>query len=134
MPAQNGRDLTIDYETTTLVGVVTRGMSISNEYVDVTTDDDNGWRTLLANPGVRSMECTVSGMSDDEALMAAMMAANVAAGTVDISLPSSLGTPGGYSGDFLISAYEQTGETAGAVEFSATFMSTGHVVYTASTA
>jgi len=136
MAGFNGRALTIDYSTTTLVGVRTRGFTISNEYVDVTTDDDSGWRTLLADPGLRSIEVTVSGISSDEVLINDMMAASVAVDTVEVKLPtgtaSGITTPGNLTGDFLISSFEQTGEHDGAVEFSATFMSTGEITYTAS--
>lgn len=134
MAGFNGRELTIDYDSTTLVGVRTRGLSISNEYVDVTTDDDTGWRTLLSDPGMRSAEVTVSGITSDEVLLAEIMAASVAATAVSAALPTSLAVPGSVSASFLISEFEISGEHDGAVEFSATFMSTGTVTYTASTA
>lgn len=132
MAGFNGRALTIDYDSTTLVGVRTRGFSISNDYVDVTTDDDSGWRTLLADPGLRSVEVTVGGITSDEVLLADIMAASVAATAVSVTLPTSLATPGTVAGNFLISSFEETGEHDGAVEFSATFMSAAAVTYTAS--
>lgn len=132
MAGFNGRDLTIDWDSTTLVGVRTRGYTVTNDYVDVTTDDDTGWRTLLADPGLRSLEVTVGGITSDEVLLADIMAASVAMTTLQVDLPSSLTTPGNLSGSFLISEFENTGEHDGAVEFSATFMSTGTVTYTAS--
>lgn len=132
MAGFNGRELTIDWDSTTLAGVRTRGYTVTNDYVDVTTDDDGGWRTLLADPGLRSVEVTVGGISSDEKLIAAIMQANMAAETLDVNLPTSLSLPGSLSGSFLVSSFEQTGEHDGAVEFSATFMSTGAVTYTAS--
>lgn len=132
MAGFNGRDLTIDWDSTTLVGVRTRGYTVTNDYVDVTTDDDTGWRTLLADPGLRSLEVTVGGITSDEVLLADIMAASVAMTTLQVDLPSSLTTPGNLSGSFLISEFENTGEHDGAVEFSATFMSSGTVTYTAS--
>jgi TP901-1 family phage major tail protein len=132
MAGFNGRQLTIDWDSVTLVGVRTKGYTITNDYVDVTTDDDSGWRTLLADPGLRSIEVTVGGISSDEALIADIMAASVAAETLDVDLPSALSSPGSLSGSFLVSSFEQSGEHDGAVEFSATFMSTGAVTYTAS--
>ncbi len=134
MAGFNGRELTFDWDSTTLVGVVTRGLTITNDFVDVTTDDDAGRRTLLADPGVRSVEVTVGGVSSDEVLLAAIMAASVTAATLKVDLPSSLATPGNLSGSYVVSSYETSGETDGAVEFSATFMSTGAVTYTASAA
>ena len=130
MAGANGRALTIDYATTTLVGVRTKGYTVTNDYVDVTTDDDDGWRVLLADPGLRSVEVTVGGISSDQVLLAAIMAANVASATVTVQLPTTTGT---LAGSFLISSFESTAEHDGAVEFSATFMSSGAVTYTAGT-
>lgn len=130
MAGANGRALTIDWDTVTLVGVRTRGYSITNDYVDVTTDDDDGWRTLLADPGLRSMEVTVGGISSDQVLIAEIMKASITGEPLAVQLPTTTGTLGGT---FLLSSFEQNGEHDGAVEFSATFMSNGEVTYTAGT-
>lgn len=133
MAGFNGRSLTIDWDSTTLVGVRTRGVSMNNEMVDVTTDDDAGWRKLLATPGVKSLEVSVSGISSDEVLMAEFFNASTTGETLRIDLPSSLATPGNMSGTFHLASFEVNGEHDGAVEFSATFQSSGAVTYTAST-
>lgn len=132
MAGFNGRELTIDWDATTLVGVRTRGVTNSNEMVDVTTDDDAGWRTLLATPGVKSVEVTVGGISSDEVLLAEFYNASTTGETLKIDLPSSLTTPGNISGTFHLASFEITGEHDGAVEFSSTFQSSGAVTYTAS--
>lgn len=136
MAGFNGRALTFDWDSTTLVGIRTRGYTISNEYVDVTTDDDDGWRTLLSDPGVRSVEATVGGISSDEVMIAEIMTASITGETLTMNLPTGtatgITTPGTLAGTFLVSSFEQTGEHDGAVEFSATFMSNGAVTYTAS--
>lgn len=130
MAGANGRSLTIDWDSTTLVGVRTRGYTFSNEFVDVTTDDDTGWRTLLADPGVRSMEVTVGGISSDQVLIAEMVNASMTGEALSVGLPTTTGT---LAGTFMLSSFEQNGEHDGAVEFSATFMSSGEVTYTAGT-
>ena len=135
MAGFNGRALTIDEDSTTLVGVRTRGFSITNDYVDVTTDDDAGWRKLLSDPGLRSVEVTVGGVTNDEVLLAEIMQANITGTPVQINLPTGTATgvttPGTLTGTFLVSSYEQNGEHDGEAEFSATFMSDGEVTYTA---
>lgn len=131
MARHNGRELAIDWSSTTLVGVRSKTFSINNEYVDVTTDDDAGWVTRLSDPGLRSVEVTVAGITEDQILIAEMMAANVASDTLSISLPT--GTGASLSGSFLVSSFEGSGEHDGAYEFSATFMSTGEVTYAAGT-
>lgn len=128
MAGANGRALTIRWDSVTLVGVRTKGYTVTNDYVDVTTDDDNGWRTLLATPGLRSVEATVGGISSDQVLLAEVMKANITGEPLTIELPTTTGT---LAGTFLCSSFEQTGEHDGAVEFSATFMSNGVVTYTA---
>lgn len=128
MAGANGRALTIDWDGVTLVGVRTKGYTITNDYVDVTTDDDDGWRTLLADPGLRAVEVTVGGISSDQVLIAEVMKANITGEPLSIGLPTTTGT---LSGTFLCSSFEQTGEHDGAVEFSATFMSSGAVTYAA---
>lgn len=134
MAGFNGRALTIDWDATTLVGVRTRGITNSNEMVDVTTDDDAGWRTLLATPGMKSVEVTAGGISSDEVLLAEFYNASTTGETLEITLPTTLASAGDISGTFHLASFEITGEHDGAVEFSATFQSSGAVVYTASSA
>lgn len=134
MSGFNGRALTVDWDSTTLVGIRTRGLSISAEGVDVTTDDDTGERTLLAQPGVRSAEITVAGITSDEVLIGEMLV-GIASRTLTaavVNLPSALATPGNVTFQAFISAFEITGEHDGAVEFTATLMSGGAITYTAS--
>lgn len=130
MPAASGRALTIDWVSVTIAGVRTRGYTITNDYVDVTTDDEDGWRTLLSDPATRSMEVTVGGLTKNQILLAEIMKANITGEPLTVNLPTTTGTLGGT---FLVSSYEETGEHEGAVEFSATFMSSGEVTYTAGT-
>ena len=125
----NGRQLTIDWDSVTLVGVRTRGYTVTNDYVDVTTDDDDGWRKLLSDPATRSVEVTVGCITGDQVLLAEIMGANITGETLDVDLPTATGAS--LSGTFLVSSYEGNGEHDGAYEFSATFMSNGEVTYTA---
>lgn len=135
MAGFNGRKLTLDWDSVTLVGVQTRGFSITNDHVDVTTDDDSGWRTLLADPGLRSLEVTVAGVVSGEVLVAELLKSSIDGEPLDILLPTGtaagVSTPGKLAGTFYVSNYEQTGDHDGEVEFSATFMSTGVITYTA---
>ncbi len=134
MAGFNGRSFTFDWDSTTLVGVQTRGATMNNSMVDVTTDDDAGWQTLLATPGLKSLEISISGITSDEILLAEFFNASPTGESLEGSLPSSLATPGNFTGTFSLSSFELTGEHDGAYEFSATFMSNGAVTYTASSA
>lgn len=131
MARHNGRELIIEWDAVDLVGVRTKTYSVTNDYVDVTTDDDDGWRTLLADPGLRSVEVTVGGITEDQILLAEIMKANIEGEPLDVELPTASGAL--LSGTFVVSSYEGSGEHDGAYEFSATFMSSGAVTYTAGT-
>lgn len=131
-----GRTLTVDWETVTIVGVQSKGVTINNEYPDVTSDDDSGFQTFLAVPGKRSAAFTISGIYSSEVLLAAMMAADasIATGTVTVNLPSSLATPGDIEGEGVIQSLEINAADPNAVEFTATIASSGAFTYTASSA
>lgn len=128
------RQLSFDWDSTTLVGVRSRGVTMSNDMVDVTTDDDDGWRTLLATPGVKSVEIQLDFVTSDEVLIAEFFNANTTGETLQADLPSSLAVPGNFSGTYHLSNLEYSGDTGGELSMSATFMSSGEVTYTASAA
>lgn len=135
MAGHNSRSLTVDWDSVTIADVQSKAFTVNAEPIDVTTDDDAGWRTLLSTPGVRSIEVTVSGIADSEAVLADIFAASDLDQTLTMDLPSSLASPGNFTGTFFVSSFEYNGGSPdGAVEFSATFMSSGAVTYTASSA
>lgn len=125
--AENGRALTFNWKSVTLAGVRTRGHTLTNELVDVTSDDSNGWRTLLATPGIRSVEITIGGVTENQTLIADFYNAQIS-GTMVTNLPTTTGTA---SGTFILESFSETGEHDGAVEFEATFQSSGPVTFTA---
>lgn len=125
--AENGRALTINWKSVTLAGVRTRGHTMSNELVDVTSDDSNGWQTFLAVPGLRSVEVTVGGITENQQLIADFYS-GLANGAMVVNLPTTTGTA---AGTFMLESFSETGEHDGAIEFEATFRSSGPVVFTA---
>lgn len=134
MAGFNGREITVDWDSTTIVGVRSKGIGMSNELVNVTTDDDNGWQTFLGKPGVKGVEHTIAGITQDEILIAEFFNANPTGETVAVNLPSLLASPGSFSGTNMLQNLELTGEHDGAYEFSATIVSSGAQTYTASSA
>ena len=70
MPFLNGRQVKVyegDVSTGTLVaGARTKSVTFNNEPIDVTTDDASGFRTLLEEPGQKSLDVSVEGLLFDE--------------------------------------------------------------------
>jgi len=126
MAVASGRALTISWDGAVLLGVRTRGYTITNDFVDVTTDDEGGWRTLLAEPGLRAIEATVGGVTKNQILLTEMMKANITGEPLVVNLPTTTGT---LTGTYFCSSFEETGEHDGTVEFTATFMSSGVVTF-----
>lgn len=124
MPITSGRLLRISRNGTTVVGATTDSVTISNEPIDITDKDDGGWRTMLADVGVRTVSCSVEGILKDATLISAAQAAGNALidnGIVDIDSVASL------SGNWHLQSIELGAEQDGVVTFTATLESSGTV-------
>lgn len=121
MAAAIGRSYLIKKAATALAGVRTKSLSINHEPVDITTDDEDGFRTLLGEVGESSFELSVDGVTKDSTLF------DLATGSAtklltDITIEHPNGT---ISGDMYLASYEETGAYNDAITFSATFQSSG---------
>lgn len=134
MAANAGRKLLVDLDDfaggleATIVGQTTGTITVNREAIDVTTKDDNGVQTLLADIGKFSVEISFEGILEDSTL--ATIAFNDAptslgAGTITIG---SIGT---LTGNWFLSAFTITGEDGpNAIGYTATLMSSGDVTFT----
>lgn len=129
---QNGRDLKILMDGTVIAAVNTKSMTVDLQPVDVTSDDDEGFATFLDRPGRRAMSLEVGGFVTDTILRD--LAFGGGAG-------GSVATPFGMQwmdaatgitsvayeieGNFIMSNYTESGDTEGAIGFTATFQSSG---------
>lgn len=121
MTATIGRSYLIKKADTALAGVRTKSLSINHEPVDVTTDDENGFRTLLSEVGESSFELTVDGVTKDSTLFdTATASASKLLTDVTIDHPNGV-----ISGDVYLASYEETGAYNDAITFSATLQSSG---------
>lgn len=128
MAANVGRNLKLKTGSTVIAGVRTKGVSINGEPIDVTTDDDAGYRTLLAEAGQMALDISVDGITKDNELRAAM-----ASDTTLTLTGASLEYPNGdtITGTFLLVSLEETGAYNDAVTFTASLQSSGQWTYTA---
>jgi TP901-1 family phage major tail protein len=79
MPAARGRNILLKISDgtspgsfSTVGGMRSKTITINNETVDITTDDDAPWRQLLADSGTRSVSMSGSGVFQDDAAMNAI--------------------------------------------------------------
>lgn len=122
MPGFNGRDLLIQIDDVTIAAVTAKTITRTREPVDITSDDSNGFRTLLAEPGLRTIDISIEGVATS---------ANYSAWLVryennvleDVSLVSPDGAV--ERGNFFLSSLVNGGEHADKVTFSATLQSSG---------
>jgi predicted secreted protein len=110
-----------------LAGARTTNMTLNNEPVDVTNIDSNGFRELLPDGGVQSMEATISGIVKDHAVYR------------DVQLQAQQRTLQTYqyrsgNGDIwqasmAIASLQRTGEYNGAETFNITLQSSGDISF-----
>lgn len=129
MSADVGRNLTIKKGTILIAAVRTKGVAINNEPIDITNDDDLGWRTLLEEVGQKQVDLTVGGVVMDDTLRNASIN-----GVLLESYTITFHDGGVMTGDFFLQGYNENGEYNGAVTFDATLQSSGEVTYVAASA
>ena len=118
----------VDGATSTLVaGARSDSITINNEPIDVTDKGDDGWRTLLADASVRSVEMAVSGLVSGDSLISKSLGATTALhGDYKIEIDGI----GEAAGEFFFSNIEISAPHDGAAEFSATIQSSGEITWT----
>ena len=127
MAAFVGRKATLSKGATVVAAIRTKTAAINNEPVDITSDDDNGFRTLLQDPGTKSLDLTVEGVIKDATLL------TVAMSTTDILEGFSLLFPtiGTIAGDFVVASFEVAAPYNEAATFTASLQSSGAFTFTA---
>lgn len=125
-----GRDIGFQWggnsPTDTILGVREKGIELNGEAVDVTSDENNGWRTVLSKPGQNEVTISISGVTKDTKLKEAWFA--------DPSQRMQLATityPDGgvMSGLFFLQSYSETGAYNDATTFEAELISNGVISY-----
>lgn len=129
MTAQVGRSLTLTWGSDSppegIAGVKEKSFTLNAEPIDISSDDDNGWRALLTIPGQKQVELKVSGVTKDRQLMADWFA-----GTLTQAVTLTYLDGASISGNFFLSEYADKGNFKDGVAFDATLMSTGTITHT----
>ena len=125
-----GRQCVLTIAGQSILGITTKGISITNEGVTVTDDDSSGWQEMLATPGVRSVEVPFSGTIKNLELLRAVLS-NDSSQMYAFTLTYLDGSV--VAGDGFLASYSDTGESAAAMTFDCTLNISGKPTFTAGT-
>jgi predicted secreted protein len=106
------------------------GVSINNEPIDITDKSDDGWRTLLADPSVRSVDISMEGLFDAATYLS--LGVGVVSGLTD-DFEVRFDLVGTFAGKFMLSTVGAGTPHNDAVTQSLTLVSSGVITWTAYT-
>jgi predicted secreted protein len=127
MAGKVGRQDVFTWGGDTIEGVRSKGLAIAGEAIDLTSDDDDGWRKLDTIAGENSVTLSISGVTKDRRLIADWFNGDRTK-EIEFVFAKSGGT---ITGDFFLSSLTETGEYNGAATFDAELQSTGQPAYVA---
>lgn len=120
----SGRDLTLTWNGAAIAGCREKSITINGEPIDVTSDDDSGWRNVLESPAQKQVDLSISGVTKSHVLKTDWSGDNRTRAVV-ITYPDG----STISGNFFLSDYSESGAYNDAVTFDATLMSDGTVTF-----
>lgn len=129
------RDLIISKNSTRLLGVNAKSISAAKEPIDITTDEDNGYRLFLDIAGTKTLDISFSGVTKDPILRSQILTEQTQLLTdIEIKFPiagAQATTGDTITGDFYFNGHtENGGDSGGAIEFDGTLQSSGVWTYT----
>lgn len=124
MAARPGRRVTVLRNGEPIAqGIRTKTVTVNNEPIDITSDDDAGFRALLeTDVSVSSIDLSIEGVTKDVDLMQAAVGRSTL--VFDIVISSGTGEDD-FGGRFFLASYELGASHDDAATFSASFQSTG---------
>lgn len=131
VPGFLGREIELEWGGGPILGCREKGISLNGEPVNISSDEDNGWRKLLSRPGADNdagenmVDISVSGVSKSPQLMRDWFNGDRQK-TLTITYPNG----DQISGTFHMATYTDTGTYNDAVTFETTFQSSGEVDFT----
>lgn len=130
MAGNAGRAIVFTWDGAAILGIREKGFTLNGEAINVTSDEDNGWRTLLEVSAEDSVDISLSGVSKDERLKKAYFDGAGARTKI-----ATLEWPNGskLTGTFYLANYTGTGPYNDAETFSASLQSNGPVTFTPGT-
>tara|TARA_Y100000310_G_scaffold142034_1_gene141488 strand:- start:435 stop:827 length:393 start_codon:yes stop_codon:yes gene_type:complete len=126
-----GRNLLLKKNAVVIAGVRSKSMTVGVDNVDVTTDDENGYRTLLAEAGQVNLDISFDGVEKDGVLRGLMLTGGTSQQYTDFTLTWPSGDV--LSGTFNLGNYDESGTYNDAVTFSSSLQSSGAWTFTPAT-
>ena len=124
-----GRNLVVKKGGTKLAAIRTKTVAWNGEAIDVTTDDDLGFRTLLGNAiGQEQIDLSGDGVMLDSILRDIALDPAIGKQLTDITIEFPDGEI--ISGNFNLVSFEETGPYNEAMTFTYSLQSSGAWVYT----
>lgn len=84
----------------------TKTMTLGNEVIDVTSDDDLGFRTLLQDPGTKTLDMTFEGVTKDVASLNSLITLSMSGSDVLDTFSILFPTIGTMAGPFVVTSFE----------------------------
>lgn len=125
MAAAAGRSVAFVWNGAAVLGVREKGVSLNGEEINVTSDEDSGWQTLLTISGEKNLEISLSGVTKDRRLKDDWFAGTR---TRTATLTYTDGTV--ISASFFLASFKEGNPYKDAQTFDAMLKSTGTVTYT----
>jgi TP901-1 family phage major tail protein len=112
-----------------IAGVREKTIAFNGEPVDVTTDDDDGWRALLSEAGQNDVTISLSGLVTSSYLRNLWMAGSDSSSRM---VEARLTYPDGsvFEGSFFLASYQDGATYNDATTMEAELQSSGRVMYT----
>lgn len=125
MAGFKGQRITFEWDGEEIPGVREKGISAAGEAVNVTSDENGSWQTLLDEAGEDAVTISISGVTKSDVLRAAWFSRDR---TADVTLTYPNGAV--IEGTFFMASYNETGPYNDATTFEAELHSNGEVTYT----
>jgi predicted secreted protein len=126
----SGRLIKVKIGTATIGNIISKTVTHAREAVDVTTDDQNGWRRVLPEPGARSLDIAFEGVASDVDLTVWIDIYKANVNVTTMTLEYGDGTVASAAEGFFLSSFEVTGAQDGHVAMKGTLLSSGLVTFT----
>lgn len=125
----NGRSLLVRHQGVVIAAVQSKTSTHNRGAVDVTTDDSNGWRRLLPDPGTKAIDQSVEGVVTEDNVNF-LLDNFTGSSFLDIDLVYPNGRVATAADGFFLGNIEMSAAQDGHVAFTAQLQSSGIVSIT----